>query len=69
LRNTSGHDITNLDINAMLIDNKGQNVGMVPAFASADSLTQGQSTSFSGVANEDSQNAADIAYKMTFGWQ
>jgi hypothetical protein len=69
LKNTSGQNITRLDVNAMLIDNKAQNVGMVTGIADKDSLSAGQSTSFVGLANEDSQNAHAIAFKMTFGWE
>jgi len=69
LKNTSGQNITRLDINAMLIDNKAQNVGMVTGVADKDSLANGQSTSFVGLANEDSQNAHAIAFKLTFGWE
>ncbi|PWU79027.1 MAG: hypothetical protein DLM72_19470 [Candidatus Nitrosopolaris wilkensis] len=69
-KNTSGHDISYLDINAMLIDTKSKNVGMIPGIANnLGTLVNGQSTSFSGVLNEDSQNAEAIAYKMTFGWE
>lgn len=69
LRNTSGHDFTWLDINAMPIDNKSHNVGMVWGIPSSFHLANQQSTSFSGVLNEDSQNAAAKTYKMTVGWK
>lgn len=69
IKNTSGHDMTNIDVNAMLIDNKAQNVGMIPGITAGNDLANGQSTTFSGVANEDSQNAHAIAFKLTFGWQ
>lgn len=68
IRNTSGQDFSWLDINAMLIDAEGHNVGMVWGIPSSFHLANQQSTSFSGVLNEDSQNAAATAYKMTVGW-
>ena len=42
----------------MLIDNKAHNVGMVWGIPSSFHLANQQSTSFSGLLNEDSQNAA-----------
>lgn len=53
----------------MLIDVKGQNVGMVWGIPSNEGLSQGQSTSFSGILNEDPQNANTVAFKMTVGWR
>jgi len=53
----------------MLIDSDGHYVGMVWGIPSIEHLSQGQSTSFSGILNEDSQNARAKAYKMTFGWE